>query len=51
MRSSSNTGITEGNPDRSQTNHPERHRGHRQKNLFIVGIGPGSLEHLTGPGR
>jgi precorrin-3B C17-methyltransferase len=47
MRSSSNSGITDGNPDRSQTQNPERDRGHRQKSLYIVGIGPGSLRHLT----
>jgi precorrin-3B C17-methyltransferase len=47
MRSSSNSGITDGDPDRSQTDHPERNGGHRPKNLFIVGIGPGSLNHLT----
>ena len=47
MRSSSNSGITDGNPDRSQTQNSERNRGHRQKNLYIVGIGPGSLRHLT----
>jgi precorrin-3B C17-methyltransferase len=47
MRSSSNSGITDGNPDRSQTEDPERDRGSRQKELYIVGIGPGSLEHLT----
>jgi precorrin-3B C17-methyltransferase len=47
MRSSSNSGITDGNLDRSQKENPERDRGHRQKNLFIVGIGPGSLSYLT----
>ncbi len=47
MRSSSNSGITDGNPDRFQTDNPERDRGHCQKNLFIVGIGPGSPDHLT----
>jgi precorrin-3B C17-methyltransferase len=47
MRSSSNSGITDGSLDRSQKENPERDRGHRQKNLFIVGIGPGSLSYLT----
>jgi precorrin-3B C17-methyltransferase len=47
MRSSSHSGITDGDPDRSQTDNPQRDRGHRQKSLFIVGTGPGSLDHLT----
>ncbi|MGD2186606.1 MAG: precorrin-3B C(17)-methyltransferase [Desulfobacterales bacterium] len=47
MRSSSNSGITDGDPDRSQTDNPERDRGHRQKSLYLVGIGPGSLNYLT----
>lgn len=47
MRSSSNSGITDGDPDRSQTDKPQRDRGHRQKSLYVVGTGPGSLDHLT----
>lgn len=47
MRSSSNSGITDGNPGRSQTDNPQRDRSHRQKSLYVVGIGPGSLDHLT----
>ena len=47
MRSSSNSGITDGKTDRSQTNNAKRNRGHSQKNLYVVGIGPGSLDHLT----
>ena len=47
MRSRSNSGITDGVPDRSQADNPKRDRSHSQKNLYIVGIGPGSLDHLT----
>ncbi len=47
MRSSSNSGIKDGNPDRTQAENPERDRGAGQKSLYIVGIGPGSLGHLT----
>jgi precorrin-3B C17-methyltransferase len=47
MRSRSNSGITDGIPDRLQADNTKRDRSHRQKNLYIVGIGPGSLDHLT----
>ena len=47
MRSSSNPGISEGNADRSQAVDQKRDGGHRTNQLFIVGIGPGSPEHLT----
>jgi len=47
MRSSSNTGISERNADRSQTIDQKRDGSHRTNQLFIVGIGPGCPEHLT----
>ena len=47
MRSSSHSGSPERNTDRSQTIHPKRDRGHRPNQLFVVGIGPGSPNHLT----
>ena len=47
MRSRSNSRSTERNVDRSQTIHPKRDPGHRPNHLFVVGIGPGDLNHLT----
>jgi len=47
MRSSSNSGERERNPDRSQAVDQKCHGGHRANQLFVVGIGPGSPEHLT----
>jgi precorrin-3B C17-methyltransferase len=47
MRSSSNTGGSKRSVDRSQTNNPERNGGHCAHRLFVVGIGPGSPDHLT----
>ena len=48
MRSSGNPGDPERNLDRSQTVDPKRDGSHRTNQLFVVGIGPGSPEHLTG---
>ena len=47
MRSSSNSGVPNRSPDRSQTDNRKRDRSHSPKSLYIVGIGPGSLDHLT----
>ena len=47
MRSRSNSSSTERNVDRSQTIHPKRDSGHRPNQLFVLGIGPGDLNHLT----
>jgi precorrin-3B C17-methyltransferase len=47
MRSSSNSGDPQRNADRSQKVDQKRHSGHRTNQLFVVGIGPGSPEHLT----
>jgi precorrin-3B C17-methyltransferase len=47
MRSSSHSGILQGNPDRSETKKPERNLGHCPPGLYIVGIGPGSVDHLS----
>jgi precorrin-3B C17-methyltransferase len=47
MRSSSNPGVQGRDADRSQTIDPKRDGSHRTNQLFVVGIGPGSPEHLT----
>ena len=47
MRSSGNSSSSKRNPDRSQTENQKRNGGHRPNRLFIVGIGPGSPDHLT----
>lgn len=47
MRSSSNSGSTGRNADRCQTVDQKRDGGNRSNQLFVVGIGPGSLEHLS----
>jgi len=47
MRSRSNSSSTERNVDRTQTIHPKRDHSHRPNQLFVVGIGPGDLNHLT----
>ena len=47
MRSSSDTGSGTGRTHRSQAGDKKCDRGDRQKVLYIVGIGPGSLAHLT----
>ena len=47
MRSSGDFSGPERQPGRSQTDNPQRDRGHCPNQLFVVGIGPGSQEHLT----
>lgn len=47
MRSSGHTCSSKRNADRSQTHNSKRDSGHRPHRLFIVGIGPGSADHLT----
>ena len=47
MRSRSNTGKWTGKTDRTQTIEQKCDGGHRTSQLFVVGIGPGSLDHLT----
>ena len=47
MRSRSNTGSRKRDTDRSQTIDPQRDRGRRPNQLFVVGIGPGNPENLT----
>ncbi|MBW1841309.1 MAG: precorrin-3B C(17)-methyltransferase [Deltaproteobacteria bacterium] len=47
MRSSRNSRVKQGEPHRSQTVDPKRDRGHRQKVLYVIGIGPGSPDHLS----
>ena len=47
MRSSSNSHSKRRPTDRSQTVDEKRDGSHRTNQLFIVGIGPGSPEHLT----
>jgi len=47
MRSRSHTGVAGREPDCSQAVLPQRDGRHRPHQLYIVGIGPGRLEHLT----
>jgi precorrin-3B C17-methyltransferase len=47
MRGRSNSGNPERNAHRSQTVDPKRDGRHRTNQLFVIGIGPGSLDHLT----
>jgi precorrin-3B C17-methyltransferase len=47
MRSNRHPGGARRDPDRPQAVLAERDRGHRPHQLYIVGIGPGRLEHLT----
>lgn len=47
MRSSRNSCRPQRHPDRSQTDDPKRDIGHRTNQLFVIGIGPGSQDHLT----
>jgi precorrin-3B C17-methyltransferase len=47
MRSGSHSGIAGRGPDRAQADLPQRDDRHRPHQLYIVGIGPGSLSHLT----
>jgi len=47
MRSSSDSGLAPGPTDSAQAEHKKHHRGCRQNSLFIVGIGPGSMDHLS----
>lgn len=47
MRSSRNSCSPQRNLDRSQTDDPKRDIGHRTNQLFVIGIGPGSQDHLT----
>ena len=48
MRSSRHSGIQQGRVDRSQAVDKKRNGGSGQKILYIVGIGPGSADHLSG---
>lgn len=47
MRSRSHSGVAGRDTDRSQAVLPQRDRRHRPHQLYVVGIGPGRLEHLT----
>jgi precorrin-3B C17-methyltransferase len=47
MRSRSDSGIAGRGADRAQTVLPQRDDRYRPNQLYIVGIGPGRLEHLT----
>jgi precorrin-3B C17-methyltransferase len=47
MRSRSDSVIAGRGADRAQAVLPQRDGRHRPNQLYIVGIGPGSLEHLT----
>ena len=47
MRSSSNPGSPERTAGRSQAVDQKRHGGDRTNKLYVVGIGPGSPDHLT----
>ena len=47
MRSHSHTSDARRGTDRAQADDPQRDGRHRTRQLYIVGIGPGSLEHLT----
>ena len=47
MRSSSNNSSTGRQPDRTQTVDPQCNRGNCPAGLYVVGIGPGSANHLT----
>ena len=47
MRSSRNSCIKKRKTDCAKTFDQKCHSGHRQNTLYIVGIGPGSYEHLS----
>jgi precorrin-3B C17-methyltransferase len=47
MRSRSDSGLAGRGADRAQAILPQRDGGHRPNQLYVVGIGPGSLDHLT----
>lgn len=47
MRSSGHSGLGKRATDRAQTNHTQRDDRDRPKILYIVGIGPGALDHLS----
>ena len=47
MQSRNNSGSQGRNADRSPTNSQQDDIGDRTNQLFVVGIGPGSLDHLT----
>ncbi len=47
MRSRSISGSQVRNADRSQTNNQTGEIGDRTNQLFVLGIGTGSLDHLT----
>ena len=47
MRSSSHPCHRSGESDHSETVNTQCNRGDCQKILYVVGIGPGSLDHLT----
>lgn len=47
MRSSRPADRRERDTDRPQTEKPKCDRGHRPPTLFVVGIGPGHIDHLS----
>lgn len=47
MRSRRTARLPEGKIDRPQANLPQRNGGGRPNTLYIIGIGPGSPEHLS----
>jgi precorrin-3B C17-methyltransferase len=47
MRSRSDSGLAGRGADRAQAILPQRDGSHRPNQLYVVGIGPGSLDHLT----
>ena len=47
MRSSGNSGLPGRRPDRAEAQDAKRNSGHSQNCLYVVGIGPGSKDHLT----
>lgn len=47
MRSSGHPGLGKRTADRVQTDHAQRDDRNRPKILYIVGIGPGALDHLS----
>ncbi|HHP7234215.1 MAG TPA: precorrin-3B C(17)-methyltransferase [Desulfobacterales bacterium] len=51
MRSRRDPGLRKGPPDRNQAHESERNPGGGKNRLYVVGIGPGSLEHLSARAR
>lgn len=47
MRSSGNSRLESGSLGRAKTKHQECHSGDCPKGLYIVGIGPGNIDHLS----